>query len=294
VRVLLTGAFGQLGWALQRGLAPIAEVVPLSSAQCDITDGAVVAAALREIAPQVVVNAAAYTSVDRAESEPERAHAVNGSGPGILAAAAARAGAELVHYSTDYVFDGTLRRPYLETDATDPVSVYGASKLAGERAVLASPARAWILRTAWLFGWEGSNFPKTILRLAQEVRAGERPALRVVDDQVGAPTYAEDLAAATAGLLLAHEQTEPGLYHVSGAGQASWYEVARVVLESVEVNGVAVEPISTSEYPTPARRPAYAVLDNGKWTAAGRPHLRDWRAAVAEWALARRGDPARA
>jgi dTDP-4-dehydrorhamnose reductase len=237
----------------------------------DLSDAMSIRRVVRELQPGLIVNAAAYTAVDRAESEPEPAARVNAAAPAVLAEEAKRAGALLVHYSTDYVFDGRQRTPYREDDATNPLSVYGRTKLEGEKAVRASGARHLIVRTAWVYG-EGRNFVNAILAKAA---AGE--ALRVVDDQRGAPTWARDIAAKTVDLL---EKKQESLFHVTAEGEASWHEVAREILKLKGLD-VPLAAIPTREWPTPARRPAYSVLDNSRLQAAGIPRIGPWRERLA-------------
>ncbi|HEX6266246.1 MAG TPA: dTDP-4-dehydrorhamnose reductase, partial [Burkholderiales bacterium] len=222
MRILLVGRNGQVGRELAQALAPLGEVNAPSRAQLDLTDADRIAAVVRGASPEVIVNAAAYTAVDRAESEPDAAFSVNASAPRLLAEEAARLGALLVHYSTDYVFDGEKAGPYAEDDTPRPLNVYGASKLAGERAIAAAGCRHLILRTSWVYGPHGSNFMRTILRAARE-----RPELRVVDDQWGAPTSSTALARATARLLPSHPE---GLYHITAAGKTTWYGFARAIV----------------------------------------------------------------
>lgn len=270
--ILLTGPNGQIGWELRRSLAPLGPVAAVGRDRLDLASPDSIRAAIRNIGPGLIVNAAAYTAVDRAEEEPALAQAVNGEAPGILAEEAKRAGATLIHYSTDYVFDGTASRPYRETDATNPVSAYGRSKLAGEQAIAAAGGTHLILRTAWVYSLRGGNFLLTMRRLA-----GEREELRVVDDQHGSPTWARAIAEATA-LIVARcraadgpgELTEcGGLYHLTAAGKTTWHGFADAIVAQMRAAGNPVAcrcvlPIPTAEYPTPARRPAYSVLDCGK------------------------------
>jgi dTDP-4-dehydrorhamnose reductase len=265
-RILLTGAAGQVGWELARSLAPLGEVVPLSRSELDLADLAAVRDVVRTIRPGVIVNAAAYTAVDRAETEHRLAFRVNAEAPGALAEEAARIGAALVHYSTDYVFDGTSRRPYTEADEPNPLNVYGESKLAGERAVAAAGGSHWIFRTSWVYATRGSNFLRTMLRLARE-----REELRVVDDQTGAPTWAAEIARGTAEVIGGLRRGEPerqegGLYHLTAGGETTWYGFARALLDADPDRGArrctSLVPIPSSEFPTPARRPAYSLLDN--------------------------------
>ena len=264
MRILLTGANGQVGSELRRSLAPLGEVVAFDRAGLDLAQPDVLIVRVRDVAPQAIVNAGAYTAVDKAESEPEEASAINGTAPRVLAEEARRLGAILVHYSTDYVFDGEKASPYTEADTPNPLSVYGRSKLEGERAVIASGCRHLTLRTSWVYGTRGRNFLLTMLRFA-----GEGRALRVVDDQIGAPTWCREIADATAALLARPDLAAPGadgLYHLSAGSFTSWFGFARAILDSPELVRLgiarpALEAIPTSEYPTPARRPRNSRLD---------------------------------
>lgn len=282
-RILLTGASGQLGWELHRLLAPLGEVVAPGRAGLDLENEAALRSAVRDSRPAAVVNAAAFTAVDRAEDEEDRAHAVNAVAPGVLAQEAARAGALMVHYSTDYVFDGSAGRPYREDDATAPLGVYGRTKLQGEAAVAAAGGPHLILRTSWLYGTRGHNFLRTMLRLARE-----REELRVVSDQTGAPTWSRMAAAATAAVLARLREdgrfTLPvalaGVYHLSAGGETTWHGFARALLAAdparAEQRCARVVAIPTSEFPTPARRPAYSVLDNSRLAGAFGVRLPRW------------------
>ncbi len=257
--VLIVGAGGQLGRELQRTAPPELVCVPMTRAQLDIADGAVVARCLAATTPQLVVNAAAYTAVDKAESEPESARRGNAEGPGTLAQACARQGIRLIHISTDFVFDGTSSQPYRPEAATAPLGEYGRSKRAGELAVQSAHPEALILRTGWVYSSFGNNFVKTMLRLM-----GERDELAVVADQVGTPTWAHGLAAAV--WAAAERPQLRGIYHWSDAGVCSWYDFAVAICEEALALGllarpVKIRPIPAAEYPTPARRPAYSVLD---------------------------------
>ena len=294
IRVLITGARGQVGAELARAFTGNAQVTALDRAALDLSSRDRIAQAVRSAAPQVILNAAAYTAVDRAESEPDAARAVNGVAPGVLAEEAKRCGALLVHYSTDYVFDGRKPAPYVETDPTAPLNVYGASKLEGERAIAAAGAAHVILRTSWVYGPRGRNFMLTMLQLA-----GSRPELRVVDDQRGAPTCAFELARVTLALFtggapraidasdVARVGASSGLYHASAAGETTWCGFASEIF-AMRARGDAsfkapkVVPIATSEYPTPARRPANSVLSNAKLRAAFGVALADWRRGLEE------------
>jgi len=260
LRILLTGARGQLGAALAGLLPAHGDVVAMDRSTLDLADADAIVRVMREVAPDLVVNAGAYTAVDLAERERDAAFAVNARAPGILAEEARRRGAVLIHYSTDYVFDGTGTRPYREDDPTAPLGVYGASKLAGEQAIQGSGARHLILRTAWVYAAHGKNFLLTMLRLAKE-----RDELRVVADQVGTPTSAALIADTTAGLL-SQPLRDSGLWHLTAHGQTSWHGFATAIMEEATARGLLdraprVVPIATAEYPTPARRPAYSCLD---------------------------------
>jgi dTDP-4-dehydrorhamnose reductase len=273
--ILLLGGHGQLGHALQHGLAPLGHVRVMTRADADLSDPDALRVALRRMAetfkPTVVVNAAAYTAVDQAQTNAETAHAVNAQSPAVLAELAQDWGATLVHYSTDYVFDGTGSQPWQETDAPHPLSVYGASKLAGEQAVRAVCARHLLLRTSWVVGEHGGNFLKTMLRLA-----GERESLRVVADQIGAPTSAALLTDVTVQLIRAMQGADDqdprwGTYHVAAAGETSWHGYAQHVIAGAMHRGAVlkttpdqVHPIATTEYPLPAPRPMNSRLNTQK------------------------------
>lgn len=280
--IMLTGVNGQVGWELRRALAPLGHVVALDSRALDLADPDAIRARVREIAPRLIVNPAAYTAVDRAESEPERARAVNATAPGILGEEASRCGAILVHYATDYVFDGRKDSPYLEDDAPNPLNVYGATKLEGETAIRASGARHLIFRTSWVYGRRGGNFLLTMQRLMQE-----RPELRIVDDQIGAPTWSRMIAEATAQILAqclsparGADRPEPwGTYHLTCGGATSWYGFACAIAE-LKGYPTRLTPIPSADYPTPARRPANSRLDNGKLERVFGLRLPDWREAL--------------
>ncbi|MCA8933230.1 MAG: dTDP-4-dehydrorhamnose reductase [Rhodospirillaceae bacterium] len=284
--LLITGADGQVGWELARRAAAAGlDAVAVNRAGLDIADRAAVARVMAQVAPRVVANAAAYTGVDAAETEADRAFAVNRDGPGFLGDACAAAGALLVHISTDYVFDGTKPGAYGEDDATAPLGVYGASKLAGEEAVRASGARHVILRTSWVYGVHGRNFVKTMLRLG-----GERDRLGVVDDQHGCPTFAGDLADAV--LALASRELAGGFapgglgtFHCAGQGATTWCGLARRIFQLAGPHLPhipVVDAIATADYPTPARRPANSVLDCARLAQAHGLALRPWPDALAE------------
>jgi dTDP-4-dehydrorhamnose reductase len=270
-RILLIGRDGQLGAELYPHLTPLGEVTRMGRDQVDLTVPDQLRQAIRQVTPQVIVNAAAYTAVDRAESEPDLAKAINATAPTVMAEEAQKLNATLIHVSTDYVFDGTQNRPYLETDAPHPMGVYGQSKLLGEQGIQAVDNRHIILRTAWVYGVGGkSNFVKTMLRLG-----ATREDLRVVVDQVGSPTWTGDLARAIAHLTAltlegASAFTKPaGLYHYANSGAISWYDFAVAIFEEAAALGFPltvqrVVPISTAEYPTTTARPAYSVLSTKK------------------------------
>jgi dTDP-4-dehydrorhamnose reductase len=268
VNLLLTGRNGQVGSELQKILQP---AVATDHAALDLADADAIRRVAREAKPDVIVNAAAYTAVDKAESEPDLAMRVNGVAPGVLAEEAKRRGALLIHDSTDYVFDGRKTSPYVEDDAPNPLGVYGRSKLEGEARIRASGCRHLIVRTAWVYG-EGSNFVRAILRQAEK-----GAPLRVVNDQLGAPSWSADIATVTAGLLAAQVE---GTFHASAAGAASWYEVALEILRLAQ-RRAEVRPVSTAEFGAKAPRPRYSVLDNSKLRAAGVAPIDDWRARLA-------------
>jgi dTDP-4-dehydrorhamnose reductase len=275
---VVTGANGQLGHELAAALSASGTVIALDRAALDLEDAGAIRAALREHAPDLVVNAAAYTEVDRAESERDRAFAVNATAPEAMAAHARERGALLIHYSTDYVFDGAARTPYAESAPTRPLNAYGESKLAGEAAIEASGADAIVLRTSWVYGLRGRNFLLTIRRLA-----ATRDELRIVADQTGTPNWCRELARATARLVergLPYLRERRGLYHLSARGAATWYDFARAIVG--EAGKPRVVPIATAEYPTPARRPAYGVLDTALFERTFGFALPDWRRSLAD------------
>ena len=283
LRVLLFGGTGQVGSELRRRSwpMPVALVTP-GRAEADFSDPARLAETIRSLAPDLVVNSAAYTAVDKAEAEPELAHAVNAVAPGAIAFAAAARGAPLIHLSTDYVFDGRKTEAYREDDPINPLSVYGASKAAGEDAVRAAGERHVILRTSWVYGAIGHNFVKTMLRLG-----AERPQLSIVDDQWGAPTSAPDIADAvmTIARRLSGGEGGYGTFHFTAEGATTWYGFAKHIFsQSAAAGGCAPEltPISTDQYPTPARRPANSCLDCSKIADIHRPVRRPWAEALAE------------
>jgi dTDP-4-dehydrorhamnose reductase len=258
-RILLTGISGQVGWELQRTLQPLGEVIAADRARCDLADPDKLRSVLRELKPTIIVNPAAYTAVDKAESEAALAQAINGTAPGIFAEEAKRLGALLVHFSTDYVFDGAKPTPYVETDPTGPLGTYGLSKLAGEQAIAASGCRHLIFRTCWVYGARGHNFLRTMLRLA-----GERDELRVVDDQHGAPTWSRMIAETTT-LALARHAGQQGIYHLAASGTTTWHGFATAIIETANSLGMLdkappVRRIASADFPTPAKRPANSRL----------------------------------
>ncbi|MGZ4958569.1 MAG: dTDP-4-dehydrorhamnose reductase [Methylomonas sp.] len=288
MKVLLFGKGGQVGWELQRSLAPLGELVPLSTDSRnligDFTNLEGIAETVRAVAPDVIVNAAAYTAVDKAESEPELAHTINALAPGILAQEAKRSGAWLVHYSTDYVFNGSGDRAWTETDSTGPLSVYGKTKLEGEEAIRGTDCRHLIFRTSWVYAARGGNFAKTMLRLAQE-----RGSLSVVNDQIGAPTGADLIADVTAHAIRTALQRREigGLYHLVAGGETTWYDYAKFVIDFARQAGVelkvtaeAVQAVPSSAFPTPARRPNNSRLDTGKLQESFGLNLPHWQSGV--------------
>lgn len=288
-KILLTGKNGQVGWELQRSLASFGQVVATDSKELDLADPDAIRRTVRSIAPDIIINPAAYTAVDKAESDAARAMAVNGIAPGILAEESLRLGALLIHYSTDYVFDGSKAAPYTEDDAPNPQSVYGSTKLAGEQAIRASGCKHLILRTSWVYGVHGGNFVKTILRLAKE-----RNELRIVADQFGAPTWARDIAEATASALSFWQNSDrdgdlSGLYHLTAAGRTSWHQYAEEIVRlarqyepALASKALAIHPIATHEYPVPAKRPSNSVLANDKIREAFGIVLPEWQDSVTE------------
>jgi dTDP-4-dehydrorhamnose reductase len=271
LRILLTGKNGQVGWELARTLPALGEVFATDRSTLDLANVDQIRRVVREVKPDVIVNAAAYTAVDKAEAEREVAMRINGLALGTLADEAKRLGALLVHYSTDYVFDGEKGAPYVEQDQPRPLSVYGETKLAGERAIKASGCRHVILRTSWVYSHRGHNFLLTILRLAREGKP-----LRVVDDQRGAPTAARDLAAVSTAML-GRKVTPEGMYHATAAGQTTWHGFASEALR-LTMARVSVEAISSADYPFAAKRPRYSVLDCSLLSRSfGLPAIGDWR-----------------
>jgi dTDP-4-dehydrorhamnose reductase len=291
VKLLVTGATGQIGWQLQRTLVPLGEVIALSRAELDLSDPEQSAKVVKEIRPDVLFNAAAYTAVEKAESEPELANAVNGIAPGRMAEELAHTGGLIVHYSTDYVFDGTKAEPYREEDLPGPVNAYGKSKLAGERAIAQSGCPYIILRTSWVYDTRGRNFLRTVLRLARE-----KHELRMVDDQHGAPTWARSVAETTAAIIAKASNgsvwRHGGIYHLTASGSTSWAGFAQAILEDYEellawpaefgefsgpLLAKHVVSISSSTYKAAAERPTNSLLSNEKLQLEFGLRLPDWR-----------------
>jgi dTDP-4-dehydrorhamnose reductase len=288
LKILLLGREGQVGWELQRSLAPLGDVIALdihSQDYCgDLTNLVGLAQTVRAIQPDVIVNAAAHTAVDRAESEPALAHTINTLAPGVLAEEAKACGAWLVHYSTDYVFDGSGSAPRTELEATGPLSVYGSTKLAGEAVIVASGCKHLIFRTSWVYAARGNNFAKTMLKLAQE-----REKLSVIDDQIGAPTGADLLADVTAHAIRQAQQQDDlaGIYHLVAAGETSWHAYAQFVIETARDAGVVIKvapdaiiAVPSSEYITTARRPMNSRLDTTKLMQRFGLNLPHWQVGV--------------
>jgi dTDP-4-dehydrorhamnose reductase len=263
-KVLLIGAKGQVGQELQVTLPYLGEVISIGREELDLTNSEKISQLIREIHPDYLVNAAAYTAVDKAETEPDLAYSINAIAPKIMAESAEKIKAKFLHISTDYVFDGRKNTPYLETDLTNPLGVYGQSKLRGEEEIKTVNSQAIILRTAWVYGSYGkSNFVKTMLRLGKE-----REELKVVVDQVGSPTWAKDIATAITHLLI-NVDNPPGIYNFTNSGVASWFDLTKAIFEEAKISGIPLKiqrviPITTAEYPTPAVRPAYSVLSSQK------------------------------
>ncbi|MEA3276114.1 MAG: dTDP-4-dehydrorhamnose reductase [Pseudomonadota bacterium] len=284
-RILLIGANGQVGWELQRTLAPVGDLIAASlegeqGPRVDLADPRSLSRLVQESAPDAVVNAAAYTAVDRAESEGEQAQRINAEAPGMLGGLLRESGVPIIHYSTDFVFSGQSARPYREDDQPGPLNVYGETKLGGERALMASGANAIVFRTSWVYSLHGSNFLLTMLRLFRE-----KDELRVVDDQVGTPTWSRMLAEVTAQVLHPllrgdlDAESLKGLYHLTGSGQTSWYGFARAILEASGAT-CGLLPIPSSEFRSPASRPAYSVLDNAKVGETFGLSLPDWEVSL--------------
>ncbi len=277
--ILLIGKTGLVGWELTRTLAPLGDLVCVDYPEIDLADGASVRKWVRDTAPRVIVNAAAYTAVDKAEADPDLCHRINGVAPGLLAEEAKRQQSLLVHYSTDYVFDGAKATPYVEEDTPHPLNAYGRAKLAGDQAIAAAGCAHLIFRLCWVYGGRGQNFLRTILRLA-----GERETLRVVRDQTGCPTWSRMIAEAT-GLALHRAMADPdlgafqGTYHLAAAGQTSWHGFAQAIVNLMPAGDRKcrrLEAITTPEYPTPAKRPAWSVLSCAKLARTFGLRLPSW------------------
>ena len=290
-KILLLGKDGQVGWELQRALAPLGELTALNRAECDLANPAQIQAALEQYEPEVIVNAAAYTAVDKAETDQAMAQRINVAAVAELALYAREMGSLLVHYSTDYVFDGSKPEAYVEDDITNPLSVYGSTKLAGENKIRDALCRHLIFRTSWVYAARGGNFAKTMLRLAQE-----RDALNVIDDQIGAPTSAELIADVTAHALrdVLSGRAPGGTYHLAAAGETSWYGYAKFVIDRARQQGVALKledaalkPIPASDYPLPANRPQNSRLNTQLLERSFALKLPQWQQGVArvldEW-----------
>lgn len=288
MKILLFGKNGQVGWELQRALAPLGEVIALDAdstgLSADFSNPESLIATVRSVAPHWIVNAAAHTAVDKAESEPDLARAINATAPGVLAREAAAAGAWLMHYSTDYVFDGSGSTARAEDAPTGPLGVYGATKLEGEELIRASGCQHLIFRTSWVYAARGGNFARTMLKLAQE-----RDALKVIDDQIGAPTGADLLADLTAHAMrsVALQPQHGGTYHAVASGHTNWHGYATHVIENARSRGVpirvaseAIAAVPTSAFPTPARRPANSRLDTQKLRNTFGLRLPDWQSGV--------------
>ena len=278
MKILLAGGSGQLAQELQQILLSSGEVIAVDRTRIDLSQPESIRQAMAQIQPDLVVNAAAYTAVDKAENEPELAHAVNGIAPGIFAEECEKRGASLIHFSTDYVFDGSRGSAYLETDITNPLGTYGKSKLAGEEAIRNAVNRHIIIRTAWVYGNGGKgNFVKTMLRLGKE-----REEIRVVADQIGSPTWTGDLAAAVSQIIPQIKPEIFGTYQYTNSGVCSWYDFAIAIFEEAEKLGFPLKvqrviPITTAEYPTPAKRPAFSVLSTVKISALLGTYPPHWR-----------------
>ncbi len=293
VKILLLGKNGQVGRELEKTLATIGELTACDRQVLDLASPDLIREKIRSLQPDVIVNAAAYTAVDKAESEPDLAMAINGAAPGIMAEEAARLNALLVHYSTDYVFDGTKSAPYTEQDTPHPLNVYGHSKLAGEQAVVAQAARFLIFRTTWVYDAQGKNFLVTIKRLA-----GQKRELSIVNDQIGAPTWSREIARATAQAIekyLAHPHPAQlsGIYHLTAQGQTSWFGFAQAAAKYGLFDDLPHPPvlraISSAEFPTPARRPMYSMLSNAKLLEKFGTQLPDWEVSLRECLKCRSG-----
>ena len=288
MRIMLTGANGQVGWELARSLMPLGEVIALDRAQCDLSRPETIFNVIQAIKPDVIVNAAAYTAVDKAEEEEELATTINGTSVGVIAEEASKLNALLIHYSTDYVFDGTKQEPYTEKDIPKPINAYGRSKLAGEKAITQSACDYLILRTTWVYAARGKNFLRTMLRLAQE-----REELCIVADQYGAPTWARNIADATTHVLVAAQQERQagefssGTYHLCASGKTTWHGFSTAIIERAKQLSTAgsikterVLPIATEDYPLPASRPENSQMDSSSLTTRFGVIMPEWQEAM--------------
>jgi dTDP-4-dehydrorhamnose reductase len=282
--ILLTGSNGQVGWELQRVLAPTTKVIALTREQLDLSQSDAIRQAVRAHKPDIIINPAAYTAVDKAETEPDIAMVINGTAAGVMADEAKKLDALLIHYSTDYVFDGTKASPYIESDIPNPQSVYGKTKLAGEQAIQAVGCKHLILRTSWVYGVHGGNFVKTILRLAKE-----RNELRIVADQYGAPTWARLLAESTAHIIGKYSEDKSGVYHLTSSGRTNWHQFAEEIVrlarqydDALKDKSLTIHPIATHEYPVPAKRPANSSLSTEKFCRTFGLELPRWEDELAE------------
>lgn len=285
MRILLTGANGQVGWELNRTLTTLGTVFTFDRQQLDLAKPESIRKLIQELKPDILINAAAYTAVDKAESEKELAMMVNSDAVAVMAKEVKKCRGQMIHYSTDYVFDGTGKVPYSEANQTNPINVYGKSKLLGELAIIDSGVSYLIFRTAWVYANRGKNFVKTMLRLAKE-----RDALAVVNDQIGSPTWARHLAEATSQILsqshvyknneICHEELKSGIYHMTCQGEASWFEFAQKIFEYAGIGDVRVKPIASADYPQVAARPKYSVLSNEKLNQEFSIRLPRWEDAL--------------
>lgn len=283
-KILVTGKSGQVGWELQRSLAPLGQIIAVDAEDMDLRDVDAIRNKVRKIAPHIIVNPAAHTAVDKAESEPDLAMAINGTAAGVLAEEAKKLDALLIHYSTDYVFNGSKTSPYVESDTPDPQSVYGKTKLAGEQAIQAVGGKYIVLRTSWVYGVHGGNFVKTILRLAKE-----RSELRIVADQYGAPTWARLLAESTTQIIGKYTEDKSGVYHLTAGGRTNWHQFAEEIVclarqydDALKDIPLAIHPIATHEYPVPAKRPANSSLSTEKIRKTFGLELPNWEDELAE------------
>lgn len=271
MRILITGKNGQVGYELERRLQGLGDVIAVDRNQMDLSNLSQVRDVIRTIKPTLIINAAAYTAVDKAENEPELAMCINAEAPGVMAEEAKKLGATMIHYSTDYVFDGTKTTPYLETDPTCPINVYGVSKLAGEQAIQNADIPHLILRTSWVYGMRGKNFLLTVLRLAKE-----RGELSIVADQYGAPTWCRTIADMTRYIVTQSQseqwkqegwQYHSGIYHLTAQGQTTWFGFTEAILKHAAISKLpVVKAIRTTDYPLPAKRPEYSVISSEKFT----------------------------